>query len=114
AKILRQHVKKTELGVNRLPTWLDMVLAPAAFIGYLIVSSLVVMLLSKVTPWFDVQQAQDVGFENLAGGSDLFMAFLALVIIAPIAEEVLFRGYLYGKMRKYTGFIVAALLTSAL
>jgi membrane protease YdiL (CAAX protease family) len=42
------------------------------------------------------------------------MAFIALVIIAPIAEEVLFRGYLYGKLRSHASVLVATLLTSAL
>ena len=39
---------------------------------------------------------------------------MTLVIVAPIAEEVLFRGYLYGKLKGYVPAIWAALATSLL
>lgn len=112
--LLRQRITKAELGVDKAPSWLDVLLAPAIFVGYLIVSSLVVLAASNLVPGFDVQQTQEIGFNNIAGQADLFVVFIALVVVAPIAEEVLFRGYLYGKLRSYTGIIVATLLTSAL
>jgi len=36
------------------------------------------------------------------------------VVIAPVAEELIFRGYIYGVMKKYGGRIVAILVSSAL
>ena len=42
------------------------------------------------------------------------LAFITLVVIAPVAEEVLFRGYLYGKLKKYVPVWAAILITSAL
>ena len=42
--------------------------------------------------------------------SIIFMA----VIIAPIAEEVLFRGYLYGVVRRFAGRLPAMIVTSLL
>ena len=33
-------------------------------------------------------------------GGDRVLAFLTLVVVAPIAEEIVFRGWLYGKMRE--------------
>lgn len=36
------------------------------------------------------------------------------VLVAPVAEEFLFRGYLYGVMKRYAGPLAAMLLSSAL
>jgi len=41
-------------------------------------------------------------------------ALFAGVIVAPAAEEFLFRGYLYGVIRRYLGPVAAVLLSSAL
>ena len=50
-------------------------------------------------PWFDAEQVQEVGFSVYMSGGDRIIAFLTLVVMAPIAEEIIFRGWLYGKMR---------------
>ena len=42
------------------------------------------------------------------------MAFLTLVVIAPVAEETIFRGYLLGKLRKFVPVWLAILATSVL
>jgi membrane protease YdiL (CAAX protease family) len=39
---------------------------------------------------------------------------LMAVVVAPIAEEIIFRGYLYGVMRRYFGRIPAILFSSLL
>jgi membrane protease YdiL (CAAX protease family) len=39
---------------------------------------------------------------------------LMAVVVAPIAEEIIFRGYLYGVMRRYCGRIPALLFSSLL
>jgi len=36
------------------------------------------------------------------------------VVVAPVAEEFLFRGYLYGVMKRYCGTLAAMILSSAL
>jgi membrane protease YdiL (CAAX protease family) len=42
------------------------------------------------------------------------LAFVTLVVLAPIAEETLFRGYLYGKLKGHVPAIIAAIATSLL
>lgn len=103
-----------ELGLQELPTWTDIILAPAGLVVYLALSIALVFVASSVIPWFDIIQAQDVGFNNLIWRYEYILAFVALVVLVPIAEEVLFRGYLYGKMRKVAPIWLSVILTSVL
>ena len=112
---LRQY-KTTlkELGLDRLTTWTDIGLAPLAFIAYTILYTLLSGVISQYLPFFAPDQAQDVGFKNLTNQMGYMMAFFTLVVCAPLAEEILFRGYLYGKLRRYVPLWVAMLITSLL
>ncbi len=78
-------------------------------------AALVVLLYSLHIPGLDLQQKQNIGFSTSMGGSVVgyVAAFLALVVAAPILEEIIFRGYLFGRLRKTSSFVVSAILTSA-
>ena len=102
-----------ETGLQNLPTWTDIGLAPVAFIAYAFTSSFIVKFLSNFA-WFDANQTQNVGFSALFSTSDRIIAFIALAIIAPIAEEIIFRGWLYGKLRSKLHFLPAIFIVSAL
>lgn len=104
----------SEIGLKRLPNWIDIVLTPAGLIIYLIFSSLLILMATNVLPWFNINQAQDVGFTHLSYSYEYILAFLTLVVLAPLAEEILFRGYLYGKLKNFVPIWVAILATSLL
>lgn len=89
---------RKELGLQNLVTWTDIGLAPIGYVVYLIVGIFLASIFSFF-PWFDANQAQDVGFSIYMTGGDRLIAFVTLVVIAPIAEEIIFRGYLYDKIR---------------
>lgn len=110
----RRRVTLETLGLQRLMSWADIGLAPLALIAYLIASTAVIALITSFIPGFQVDQAQDVGFKNITSQSGYLLAFTTLVIIAPIAEETLFRGYLYGKLRNHVPIWAAILATSIL
>ncbi len=120
-KTLPRFATREELGLRDLPTWTDIGLAPVGYIVYLIIGVVITSIFS-VFPWFDASQAQDVGFNVYMSGGDRIIAFITLVVIAPIAEEIIFRGWLYGKVRarlsKSTSntisMIISAFLVSAL
>lgn len=112
---LRQRrTNREDLGVVRWPSWLDIVLAPAALVVYLLISAAVLYLFSVVAPQIDLKQAQDIPFSGLSHQYEYMLAFLTLVILAPAAEELLFRGYLFGKMKKHAPFWLATIITSLL
>jgi len=115
--IKRKRVSQAEIGLTRLPTWTDILITPAGLIVYLIMSSILMLIatqLISLLPWVEINQVQDVGFNNLSQRYEYILAFATLVIIAPIAEEVMFRGYMFGKLLKYVPVWVAILITSAL
>ena len=47
-------------------------------------------------------------------GGEKIIAFLVLVVAAPIVEEIIFRGWLYGKLRARLNAVVSVLIVSVL
>ena len=94
-----KSANRIELGLRGLPTWTDIGLAPVGFIVYILIAAAITALFN-LFPWFDAEQVQDVGFNTYITGFDRVVAFLTLVVVAPIFEEIIFRGWLYGKLRQ--------------
>ena len=102
---------RDELGLRGLPTWTDILLAP---IGYVLVI-LVLLVLSLFLPlekWAEVKQ--ETGFHGMGNMGNYMLAFFCLVILAPIMEEVMFRGWLYGKLRARMTALPAIIIVSAM
>lgn len=102
---------KTTLGIDKWPSFVDIGLAPIGYIIYIVLANMVTNFMSNFS-WFNADETQDVGFSYYISGNDRLIAILALVFIAPIAEEIIMRGWLYGKLREKTGLIVSILITS--
>lgn len=103
-----------DLGLARLMTWVEIPLSIAGFIVYSVISAVLLYLAMTYVPGFDGAQVQNTGFTTLGTRMEYLAAFIALVVLAPVAEEVIFRGYLFGNLRKYVPFWLAALIVSVL
>jgi len=113
-KLAKSKTTRDELGLRGLPTWTDILLAPVGFIVFMIVAVILVAILQSIFPGINWNESQDVGFSNLISSSDFVLAFISLVVVAPVAEELIFRGWLYGKLRAKIPAIPAMLVVSIL
>lgn len=105
---------KELLGIVRRPVWTDLGIAIAYFIIYFAVATVISILLTAYVPGFDVKQKQDVGFNEVTDVFGLIAAFVALVVLAPVAEELIFRGYLFGNLKRVISLPIAIGVTSVL
>jgi len=112
--VKKARTTKEELGMQRLPSLMDFVWVPAGAVVYLVLTAVVTALAMSFLTFVDYDQVQDTGFTNMGAQSEYILAFIMLVVIAPIAEELLFRGYLFGKLRKYAPLWISILITSVL
>lgn len=112
--VKKRPTTRADVGLQRLPSWMDFLWAPAGLIVYLILTTVVMAVAMQFLTFVDFTQAQDTGFAQVASRPEFILAFISLVIIAPVAEEVLFRGYLMGKLRKYMPLWISILITSLL
>ena len=104
---------REQLGLSGWPTWTDIGLSPIGYFVTAFVASGLLWIFSLM-PWFDANEVQDLGYTTFMSAPEKIIAFLALVVIAPIAEEVIFRGWLYGKMRARLNAPIAVILVSLL
>ena len=108
AKITRER-----LGLRGLPTWTDVGLAPVGYIVSILIAAGLTALFNMMT-WFNARETQDLGYSYYMQGWERGLAFIMLAVIAPIVEEIIFRGWLYGKLRIKIPKWVAILVTSLL
>lgn len=91
---------KSELGLQKPPTFVDLGLPIVGYVIYLATAQALTVIVEKILPWFNPQEAQQTGFAKFLRPGDRFIAMLTIVFIAPIAEEIIMRGWLYGKVRE--------------
>ncbi|MFI5275279.1 MAG: CPBP family intramembrane glutamic endopeptidase [Candidatus Saccharimonadales bacterium] len=105
------HVSLKTIGIKRFKS-VDILYAIAGFGLYFISYAILLQIVTKLIPSLNVNQQQQIGFSNASGVGQLVLTAISLVILPPIAEEILMRGFLYTSLRKSMPKIIAALITS--
>ncbi len=100
-----------DLGLRKFRLVSILRLIPAA-LGYLGLSILVTFVATLLFPSIDIDQAQDLGFKLTQNRMELLLVFTSLVILPPLAEEPIFRGWLFGGLRSRWSFLPSAILAS--
>lgn len=110
------HVKKssfTDIGLA-WPRLKDVGLAIVGFFVYLVLYVVIALVARLIFPTLDFQQEQRLGFETAAAGGQLVLVFISLVILPPLVEEVLARGFLYTGLKTKLPIWAAAVITSVM
>jgi uncharacterized protein len=85
------------VGLNR-PHWKYILYGLAGVLCYFGIFIVTLTAINAIIP-IDTSKEQAIGFEKGIGGADLWLAFASLVILPPIVEEMVFRGFFYGTLR---------------
>lgn len=111
--VKRARVSLRRVGLVR-PKFRDIGWALIAYGLYFLVYLAVIIAVRVFLPSIDLDQEQQIGFESAHLARELVMTFFALVIFVPIAEEVMFRGFLFSSLRAKYAFWPAAIITGIL
>lgn len=88
-----------------------------ALVGYGIYFLLYVVgltLVKVLIPELDLDKEQEIGFSTTTTGINLLPVFISLVILPPLAEEIVARGFLFTGLRTKLPFIYSTLIVSLL
>lgn len=110
----RRKLGLAAIGLGRRPTWRDAKWTIVGFVAFYGLLLAAMATLTLLIPSFNVNAPQDVGFNVLSTPLDRIIALVALVILPPLGEETLMRGYLYSGLRSRLKFWPAMLITSLL
>lgn len=97
-----------DFGLRPAPVWRSVRLLFAVWIGFFVLSAIWALALS-----LDERQTLP---DELGADGPLVNALAVIVlvtVIAPLGEELFFRGFFFGSLRNWRGPIVAAVLTGA-
>jgi membrane protease YdiL (CAAX protease family) len=101
------------IGIRKPNRW-DLPLAALGFICYIVIYAVVLMLVSSLLP-INTAQEQAVGFAHDVRGLGLVLAFFSLAVLPPLVEETVFRGFLFGTLRRRNvSFWWSAIIVSVL
>ncbi len=101
------------IGLNRKPMLKDIGYALLALVGYFIAYIAIANLVKLAIPAINLEQEQQLGFDNVSN-LQLPLVFISLVILPPIVEEILTRGFLYTGLKKGLPHIPAMVITSSI
>lgn len=101
------------IGLKGKPKLNDLGYAVLGFMAYFLIYIVIVSIVKRFAPGLNEDQQQQLGFTN-PSNLQLPFVFISLVILPPITEELLVRGFLYTGLKKALPMVWAVLITSGL
>jgi len=111
--IQRKKSSLRSIGWTRFRAWYP-VATLAGFAVYFIGYAVLLGIITHLIPSLNITQKQQLGFQDASGSTDLTLAFLSLVVLPPLVEETVFRGFVFTGIRNKLHWTWAAILTSIL
>lgn len=96
------------------PRWKHVGLAVLAVMIYLMLYVVIITVIKMLVPAINLDQQQDLGITAPQNLTEILLVFVTLVVLPPIVEETIFRGFMYSGLRSKLPFITSALVTSVL
>ncbi len=109
--IKRKSITMNDIGLNK-PALKYIGYALLGFGTYFAAYITFVLVSGWLFTSLNLNQEQDIGFSSATRGNGLALIFISLVLIPPITEEILMRGFLFGGLRKHLNFLLATMITS--
>ncbi|MBI1856650.1 CPBP family intramembrane metalloprotease [Candidatus Saccharibacteria bacterium] len=114
--LLRVFFKKYGGGFRTIgfkkPKWTDMGFALAGYAAYIVAYIVIIILIGLFIPELNLNQKQQLGFSTATTGPGLILIFISLVVLPPLVEELLMRGFLYTGLRARLHKMPSAIITS--
>lgn len=107
------NAKPRHLGITKDNIKKIWYVAPV-FVSYFVATTMVLTVLGLFLGESVLDQEQELGFEAGGGALEMSMAFVTLVVLAPVGEELLFRGFLFKGLKTKLDYRVAIFLSAAL
>lgn len=85
-----------------------------AFILFVILATVAFVIIQRLIPAFNAHQPQVNEFTSPSTPLAKQLSLIALVLLPPIVEETVFRGFIFPALSKWKGALVGAVLTSLL
>lgn len=109
----RRQSSLAKIGLKGSPRLSDFGRAALGYVAYFVLYLAVIFISKALVPSLDLEQKQEIGFEAVSS-LQLPIVFLSLVVLPPLVEEILMRGFLYTGLKQKLPKIAAAVLTSFL
>ena len=103
-------------GIDRMPVGRSLLLGIALLIAsypMVVAVGVLMSILLKVNPTTDQQEVMRI-FESETTAAQRIPIIVLAVVVAPVAEELAFRGYLYGVIKRYFGAVPSLILSGML
>jgi membrane protease YdiL (CAAX protease family) len=88
-------------------------MGPVVYTGAALVAAVVLSVLLGAISGRDATTPEQIDAQSLSAGAKVFTVLVA-VVVAPIAEELVFRGIIFRSLRDHRGFWIGAVVSSLL